>query len=206
MSNLGRVKRLEVEITRYNQFTSWLELLPERLFTPSPNPQGYPQVSLTIGKKRRVARVHRLVAEAFLSPPSQQLIDSCKASGLGYVSVNHIDNDVTNSIVSNLEWCNTKHNVDWTVESGRHVTKCTKGIRNVNNVLSDTQVMEILDHLKMGKLSQTEIAELYNVKQITISNIWTGRSWTWLTGISPKERSRKFKIKAIKEQGILKVH
>lgn len=61
---------------------------------------GYPQVTLTTGV--RVARVHRLVAEMFLEPPSKQLIEECAKAGVGYVPVNHKDNNHVNNCVENL--------------------------------------------------------------------------------------------------------
>ena len=66
VSNLGRVKRLPCTTIMRNQVTSWVQELPEYLFSPCLDTRGYPQVLLTIGKSKRVARVHRLVAESFL--------------------------------------------------------------------------------------------------------------------------------------------
>ena len=51
------------------------------------------------GRKQRSARVHRLVAEAFIPNPE------------GLPEVNHIDGNKQNNSVDNLEWCSQSYNV-----------------------------------------------------------------------------------------------
>lgn len=48
------------------------------------------------------------------------------------------------------------------------------------NVFSEEQVLEIVSLL--GVVSQRKIAERYGVTQQGISDIATGRNWSWLTG------------------------
>ena len=62
---------------------------------------GYLQVGLLFNGQGRIARVHRLVAEAFL--PNH---DTEK-----YNVVNHRDSDKANNVVENLEWCTQTGNV-----------------------------------------------------------------------------------------------
>lgn len=191
VSNLGRVKRLKVLRLMSNQVTSWEQIFEEYIFKPSNDTRGYPQVLLTMGKRKRVARVHRLVAECFLQEPSEELVNTCKLAGLDYVLVNHKDNDPMNNAYTNLEWCSPKFNCDWCVTSGTHNTDTIKGSKNYNSELTEENVSDIVKLLKERTLSQQKIADMYGVKQITISNIWTGRSWSWFTGIPWKPRSRK---------------
>lgn len=174
-----------------NQVTEWEQPLAEYIFTPSLDSKGYPQVSLSIGNKKRIARVHRLVAEAFLPEPSEKLVENCKLAGLDYVLVNHKDTVRTNNVVENLEWCSPKFNCDWSVETGNHNTETIKGSLNYNAQLDEKDVTEIVEKLRAGDISQEKLAEMYGVKQITISNIWTGRSWAWFTGIPRKARTRR---------------
>lgn len=205
VSNLGRVKRLPTTVVMRNQSASWEQRLDEYVFTPCLDSHGYPQVLLSIGGKR-TARVHRLVAEAFLPKPSDELVINCLKVGLDYVLVNHKDSNPTNNNVVNLEWCSPSFNCDWTVESGNHNTETMKGSLNCNAQLNESDVLEIVSLLRNGGVSQESLATKYGVKQITISNIWTGRSWSWLTGIPHRKRGRLKKVQSASIAEGMEVH
>src|SRR5690606_30061582 len=103
VSSTGLVKRLEVCRINRNQHSCWEQNYPERIFTPSKDSKGYFQVTLNIGGTKRIARVHRLVAESFLNPASAELVAECERAGLSYVLVNHINGIKTDNKVENLE-------------------------------------------------------------------------------------------------------
>ena len=149
VSNKGRVKRCRTTITMRNQNTSWEHTVGELIMSPSLDSKGYPQVTLTIGG-RRVARVHRLVAEAFLPPPSQEILHQCIAGGVDYVLVNHIDNDRTRNEVENLEWASPASNTKHCVDQGRINISTTCGSKNYCAILTEDNVDEILLLLKSG--------------------------------------------------------
>lgn len=200
VSNHGRVKRLARYSERRNQTQSFMIYLEEYIFRPSHDTKGYPQVLLTIGA-RRVARVHRLVAEAFLKPPSKELLWECESAGLSYVPVNHIDHNPKNNLVTNLEWCSAKWNVEWCSKSNRANKEKVSGSLNKNSLLKEHQVLEIVSLLSSGQMSQETIGSIYGVSQLTISNIKTGRSWCHLTRITPVKKHRsKRKTVSISEQ------
>ena len=186
VSNMGRVKRLPYVKTFRNQFTSWNKKMGEYLFKPSKDSNGYEQVTLTVGRKR-TAFVHRLVAEAFLQKPSGALLEECRNASLNYVLINHKDADRVNNKVENLEWCSPKHNSDHTVETGNH--NPSKGEDNYAAILTEEQVLKLYRLATTKTMSQEKLGQLYGVKQITVSNIKTGRSWAWLTGHTRKERT-----------------
>lgn len=198
VSNMGRVKRLAISV-----FRKGIEFkYKERVFIVHNDSRGYPQVVLNFNKKR-TARVHRLVAEAFLEHPSDELIAECREAGLDYVPVNHLDENPCNASVTNLEWCSLGRNSTYGFSFIKR--KLSKGSSSYAAVLNEADVLEIVCLLKDGDLSQEKIADRYGVKQITISNIWTGRSWSHLTGIPWKERSwkkSKRDIKVLYEQNI----
>lgn len=80
------------------------------------NPNGYPQVKLTISTKNsKYVRTHRLVAEAFIPNPDNK------------PQVNHIDGVKTNNHVENLEWVTNRENSlhSW-LFLGRTVSEETK--------------------------------------------------------------------------------
>lgn len=94
VSNYGRVKSLfRIIPGRWGAMT-----VQERIIKESPNSWGYSQVGLNKLGKTRPARVHRLVAEAFLENPDN------------LPEVNHIDENKANNHVNNLEWCSTSDN------------------------------------------------------------------------------------------------
>lgn len=188
VSNFGRVKRLPIQLRMANQSKEWWQQKEELIFKPSRDSKGYFQVGLNVGG-RRTARVHRLVAEAFLSAPSDEILRECRKAGVDRVFVNHIDTNIENNHASNLEWCTPKYNCDHAVSNGTH--NPVRGEDNCNVKLTEQQALEIYNLAHQGNPSQEKIAEMYNIEQITVSNIKTGRSWAWLTGHQRTPRTRK---------------
>jgi len=62
---------------------------------------GYLQVCLSMDKKTKCYKVHRLVALAFIPNPK------------GFREINHKDEDKTNNQVCNLEWCDRAYNLNY---------------------------------------------------------------------------------------------
>lgn len=80
----------------------------------------YQRVSLSDSyKKIKICKVHRLVASAFLEKP------------FGKDHVNHIDGNIYNNHVSNLEWCTPNENNEHAmrnVRKGQFLTDDTKNL------------------------------------------------------------------------------
>lgn len=85
VSNLGRVRR------------------DGKILKPSKNKKGYLQVSLCKNGTKKNARIHRLVAQSFISNPQN------------LPQINHKDEDKTNNAVENLEWCDSKYNNNYSL-------------------------------------------------------------------------------------------
>ena len=98
VSNLGRVKGISGKILR-----------------PVVRNHGYLAVYLYGKENRKIASVHRIVAEAFLDNPNE------------YTEVNHKDENKANNEVSNLEWCNHRYNTNYGTTQARRAAKMING-------------------------------------------------------------------------------
>ena len=102
VSNLGRVKSLKFD--------------KERVLKQFPNKHGYLLVSLCKTGKQKSFAVHRLVALQFIPKVENK------------PEVNHVDEDKTNNMVSNLEWCTRKENVN----HGTRTEKYSKKVKAID--------------------------------------------------------------------------
>lgn len=145
VSNKGRVKR-----TRMNRgVRNFGQPMNLRL-----NKAGYPIVPLSVGSRKNLMTVHRLVAAAFLGPTERRM------------QVNHIDSNKTNNHVSNLEYVTPGENIRHSVAMGTHAS----GERHPNAKLRDAQANEILT--LQHKEASTAIAARYGISPSTVCRIW----------------------------------
>lgn len=94
VSNLGRVRSLErISVQKHR--------VKERVLASTLDTYGYCLVTLRRDGKRKTHKVHRLVAEAFLSNPDN------------LPQINHKDECKTNNKVSNLEFCSPAYNTNY---------------------------------------------------------------------------------------------
>lgn len=146
VSNLGRVKSLK------------RPFLPEDcILKPQYDPQGYQMVGLRLdgSLKKHSKRIHRLVIEAFSPIKSKK-------------EVNHIDGDKTNNSLSNLEWCDRKHNSihSWKIGLHNHF---------LSGKLDRAGVLSIRDACKAGH-PQGDIAKYFGICQQHVSKISLGKT------------------------------
>lgn len=118
ISDHGRVRTLP-RVVRYRY---GFRTLPARIMRPAANKtSGHLHVILADGDRRKTARIHRLVAHAFIGPASSEMI------------VCHNDGDPQNNHVSNLRWDTHLSNSLDMVEHGRSAnsekTHCIRGHR-----------------------------------------------------------------------------
>ena len=90
VSNKGRVKSLNYNKTK-----------KEKILKPFINSDGYLLVKLCKNKTIKCLSVHSLVANAFLHNQHN------------FPCVNHKDECKTNNVVTNLEWCTHKYNLEY---------------------------------------------------------------------------------------------
>lgn len=87
VSNLGRVRSL-----------NYLHTGKERLLKKQLYKNGYEYVCLYKNGEEKKCKIHRLVAMAFIPNPD------------GLPCVNHKDENPSNNVTSNLEWCTAAYN------------------------------------------------------------------------------------------------
>ena len=119
----------EIEISGY--FISNLGRLKGRsgkILNTQINHNGYKIINLhPNGKsdKSKCVRIHRLVAQAFISNPENKPF------------VNHIDGNKQNNVVTNLEWCTAKENTIHAFKN--HLCKAKRGEENIHAKLTNEQ-------------------------------------------------------------------
>lgn len=111
VSNLGRVKS-------FRQSTK-LRCKSEYILKPFLANNGYAQVTLYNNTKKHKFLVHRLVACAFIPNPDN------------LPQINHKDEDRTNNVVDNLEWCTAEYNNAYGTAKLRAIDTVSKPIEQV---------------------------------------------------------------------------
>lgn len=95
VSNKGNVRSVD-RIVYFSDGRKYFK--KGKVLKPIRNSDGYLQVQLNYRQVMKTAKVHRLVAVAFIPNPEQLL------------EVNHKDEDKTNNNANNLEWCDRFYN------------------------------------------------------------------------------------------------
>jgi hypothetical protein len=132
-----------------------------RVLVPFVRPNGYAQILLYQGGKRRRFGVHQLVALAFLGPkPSPQH------------QVAHLDGQRLNNHVSNLAWLLPIEN---DAHKDLHGTRL-RGSQIHSAKLVEAQVVLIRQALAVG-IRQCALAQTYGVSDSTVSLIARAKTW-----------------------------
>ena len=136
----------------------------ERLLTLSPNKnrRGYCYANLETPMKRKNCLVHQLVAKHFIPNPE---LKRC---------VNHIDFDVSNNRVENLEWTTHKENINHSRTHGRMASQ--HGEKGGNSKLTLEIVRAIRNDRAKG-MKYMEIAAKYKTPYSNIAHIMRGSRW-----------------------------
>ena len=154
ISNLGRVKSLS---------RNYLYGHHGDIILKTNDRRGYRGVTLFKDGKRYYYSVHRLVAEAFIPNPDN------------LPCVNHKDEDKTNNVVNNLEWCTYEQNSNY----GTCRSKISKNVsRKVIAYTRDGKVVRVFN-------SMTEASKELN---ISLSHISRCCKYTHLTARGLKWR------------------
>lgn len=159
-TDLSRLKKIPDAAGYYVNLEG--EVFTVRKLRPFKDKDGY----LRISTRRLRKAVHWLLARVFLPPP-----------GPGQNEVRHLDDDKSNIAISNLAWGTRAENA---ADMARHGT--VKGSRNANAVLTELQVVEILN--LSDDNTATSISELLCVSQPAVKAVLSGQNWSHFTGIT----------------------
>lgn len=137
VSNLGRVKSL-IGWNGHGYINR------ERIIKPSLTSTGYYKVDLKKNGKRKVYKLHRAIAQAFIPNPQ------------GKPFINHIDGNPLNNDISNLEWCTNQENIQHGYKLG----------------LIPSTMEHHADFIRRYKDGETakQIAESYGISPIPVLN------------------------------------
>jgi predicted XRE-type DNA-binding protein len=162
ISNLGRVR---------SWFRNkWGRLSSPRIKKPSRNKQGHLWITIrTEQGKPKKHYIHSLVIHAFLRESN--------------LEVNHINSDPSDNRLCNLEYVTRQENITHAV----NVLGKNRGEKASGSKLTEQDVWEIKRRLDTGEM-QKHIASDLGVLQSTISDIATGRGWSWLTNVRRREQ------------------
>lgn len=112
-----------------------------------------------LSRPRKMFRVHRLVAAAFIDNPKNKPY------------INHIDCNRSNNNVQNLEWCSQLENLQHASKLGRMKRDYWKGRRSPNAKVSEDMVQLIRNEYAAGGVSWETIGKKYNVSKRTVGRI-----------------------------------
>ena len=149
VSNLGRVKSLPRNTK--NQYAN-----QERILKVSIDKDGYE----VVGLNKKMYKVHRLVASAFIPKIEEKNI------------INHKDGNKRNNNVNNLEWCTTQENIIHAYKTGLAIAKKGVESKKTKSIIIKNEYEEI------EFMSEIDASEFLNVGRTAISNCLKGRSKT----------------------------
>ena len=152
VSDEGRVKSVERIVNAGKRIFNFKSKLLKPIFI-----KNYYSVHLSKNNKTKMVRIHRLVAEAFISNPDK------------LPCVNHKDEKTTNNKVENLEWCSPKYNNNY----GTHNKKISEAM--INKPEYSKQVYQYtIDGILVKKWPSIREAERNGFQSINISRCCNG--------------------------------
>lgn len=160
VSNLGRIRSKD----RYVPSKNGSKRLAKGHILKQYQDSGYMRVKFKVNGETKSTLVHRMVATCFIPNPDN------------LPEVNHIDNDRTNNVVSNLEWCTRQYNQDYKSNFGTSPAQ-----------LFGRPVFAV--NLKTGKVlrfeTQSEAARQLGIPTSNINMVIKGKmntaGWYWFT-------------------------
>ena len=139
-----------------------------RILKPKYSRGGYLMVHLYKNGKMKAKSVHRLVAETFLPNPN------------GLPQVNHRDEVKDNNKVGNLEWCDSKYNINYGTLLERSAQAQSKKVRAVNVKTGEVLTFNSTREAGRKDYDQSSVAKackgVYNANG---GNLYRNHRWSY---------------------------
>ena len=116
--------------------------------------------------KKKSRRVHRLVGSCFIKNPNN------------LPQINHINGDKELNTIENLEWISNTENMRHSYKIGLRV-ESSKGEKNGRSLLKEEDIIYIYNNPDRKNIA--ELAKKYDVDKSTITSIYSGKNWGYLT-------------------------
>ena len=140
-----------------------------RMLKPRHHAGGYLRVSLYENGIKKDELVHRLVLEAFVENPNN------------LPEVNHKDENPSNNELSNLEWCDARHNNNHGTRNERIAQTLSKEVRAVNIKTGEILTFNSTQEAGRKGYSQGHVAAAcrgdYNTGG---GNLYRGHRWSYI--------------------------
>lgn len=138
-----------------------------RIYKTHINHEGYEQVCVSLGSrnKKKVFKIHKAIAETFVSNLDNK------------PEVNHKDGNKTNNHANNLEWTTCSENVRHAYDNG--LAKAKQGVDNPWAKLTNEDVVYIREHYVPydSLYGARALGRKFNVNKNTIRDVANGKSY-----------------------------
>lgn len=158
-SSLGRIRSVDRMITAKNGIQRYFNAC---VLMQQETGRRYRVVSLVGPDGIRTAKVHRMIAFAFIPNPRE------------LKEVNHKNGDKLNNAVENLEWCSREQNNRHAIKMGLKLPR--QGEKHGCAVLTNAQVLKIRE-LRSAGATGVDVARMFGVSTTTISDIHSRKIW-----------------------------
>lgn len=124
------------------------------------NNKGYLCLSLYVSGRTYHPTIHRLVAKTFIENPND------------YSQINHKDCNKLNNEITNLEWCNQRHNYD----EGMKTFQYSKNENHFYAKLKNSDIPMIYNLYKLG-FTRITVSRIFNINPSSLEAIEKGISY-----------------------------
>lgn len=159
VSNFGRIKSVERCYINYLGTTIHIK---ERIKKPRVTKYGYVVVNLSKNGKYETKFVHRLVACAFIENKDD------------LPQINHKDENKSNNVSDNLEWCTSSYNANYGTRNER--SRKNK-MKPVNQYTKDGEFIRSWESI--STVQRETGMSLYNISMACTGKIKTAFGYIW---------------------------